>query len=272
MLRQLLIAPVGSTIAKSYINCSSKQVFKCFSTSSRSAMSLEQAKKIAAFKAVDEYVRNDTVVGVGSGSTVVYAVQRLAERVKAEGLRLVCIPTSFQARQLIIDAGLVLGDLEQNPRIDCAIDGADEVDADMVLIKGGGGCLLQEKIVASCAAQLIVIADYTKDSKRLGEQYKKGIPVEVVPMAYVPIRDRIAAKFGGKLQLRMAVAKAGPVVTDNGNFILDWHFPDTIVNGWDEINRDIMMIPGVVETGLFVKMATKAYFGLADGSVIERSA
>lgn len=138
-----MIAPVGSTIAKSYINCSSKQVFKCFSTSSRSAMSLEQAKKIAAFKAVDEYVRNDTVVGVGSGSTVVYAVQRLAERVKAEGLRLVCIPTSFQARQLIIDAGLVLGDLEQNPRIDCAIDGADEVDADMVLIKGGGGCLLQ---------------------------------------------------------------------------------------------------------------------------------
>lgn len=126
--------------------------------------------------------------------------------------------------------------------------------------------------MASCAAQLIVIADYTKDSKRLGEQYKKGIPVEVVPMAYVPIRDRIAAKYGGKLQLRMAVAKAGPVVTDNGNFILDWHFPDTIVNGWDEINRDIMMIPGVVETGLFVKMATKAYFGLADGSVIERSA
>lgn len=106
-------------------------------------MSLDQAKKTAAFKAVDEYVKNNTVVGVGSGSTVVYAVQRLAERVKTEGLKLVCIPTSFQARQLIIESGLVLGDLEQNPKIDCAIDGADEVDADMVLIKGGGGCLLQ---------------------------------------------------------------------------------------------------------------------------------
>ncbi|XP_055613748.1 ribose-5-phosphate isomerase [Uranotaenia lowii] len=237
-----------------------------------SEMSLEQAKKIAAFKAVDEYVRNNTVVGVGSGSTVVYAVQRLAERVSKEGLKLVCIPTSFQARQLIIEHGLVLGDLEQHPTIDCAIDGADEVDANMVLIKGGGGCLLQEKIVASCAKQLIVIADYTKDSKLLGQQYKKGVPIEVVPMAYVPIKNKITSTYGGKMVLRMAVAKAGPVVTDNGNFILDWHFPTSEDINWDMVNRDIMMIPGVVETGLFVKMATKAYFGLADGSVIERSA
>lgn len=116
------------------------------SGASIATMSLEQAKKIAAFKAVDEYVKNNTVVGVGSGSTVVYAVQRLAERVKTEKLKLVCIPTSFQARQLIIDNGLVLGDLEQHPKIDCAIDGADEVDADMVLIKGGGGCLLQVSV------------------------------------------------------------------------------------------------------------------------------
>lgn len=241
------------------------------SSSAAAKMSLDQAKKIAAFKAVDEYVRDNTVVGVGSGSTVVYAVQRLAERVKTEGLKLVCIPTSFQARQLIIESGLVLGDLEQHPKIHCAIDGADEVDADMVLIKGGGGCLLQEKIVASCADQLVVIADYTKNSKKLGEQYKKGIPIEVVPMAYVPIRNKVAAKYGGSLKLRMAVAKAGPVVTDNGNFILDWHFPEEKFD-WDIVNRDIMMIPGVVETGLFVKMATKAYFGLADGSVTERSA
>lgn len=233
-------------------------------------MSLNQAKKTAAFKAVDEYVKNNTVVGVGSGSTVVYAVQRLAERVKTEGLKLVCIPTSFQARQLIIENGLVLGDLEQHPKIDCAIDGADEVDGDMVLIKGGGGCLLQEKIVASCADQLIVIADYTKNSKKLGEQYKKGIPIEVVPMAYVPIKNKVVAKYGGQLNLRMAVAKAGPVVTDNGNFILDWHFPENDFD-WDAVNREIMMIPGVVETGLFVKMASKAYFGLADGSVTERS-
>nr|XP_029713418.1 ribose-5-phosphate isomerase [Aedes albopictus] len=254
-----------------YINPAFSRTFGTV-TAAATKMSLDQAKKIAAFKAVDEYVRDNTVVGVGSGSTVVYAVQRLAERVKTEGLKLVCIPTSFQARQLIIEGGLVLGDLEQHPRIHCAIDGADEVDADMVLIKGGGGCLLQEKIVASCADQLVVIADYTKNSKKLGEQYKKGIPIEVVPMAYVPIRNRVAAKYGGKLNLRMAVAKAGPVVTDNGNFILDWHFPEGGDFDWDTVNRDIMMIPGVVETGLFVKMASKAYFGLADGSVTERSA
>ncbi|XP_055533954.1 ribose-5-phosphate isomerase [Wyeomyia smithii] len=236
-----------------------------------SIMSLEQAKKIAAFKAVDEYVKDNTVVGIGSGSTVVYAVQRLVERVKSEKLNLICIPTSFQARQLIIENALTLGDLEQNPRIDCAIDGADEVDADMILIKGGGGCLLQEKIVASCAQQLIIIADYTKNSKKLGEQYKKGIPIEVIPMAYVPIRDKISSSYGGKLLLRMAVAKAGPVVTDNGNFILDWHFPSTVSYDWDKVNQDISIIPGVVETGLFVKMATRAYFGSADGSVTERS-
>lgn len=108
------------------------------------AMSLEKAKQLAAFKAVDECIdENTVVVGVGSGSTIVYAVQRLKERVTSEKLNLVCIPTSFQARQLIIKHKLVLGELEIYPVLDVAIDGADEVDADMTLIKGGGGCLLQ---------------------------------------------------------------------------------------------------------------------------------
>lgn len=108
-----------------------------------SKMSLEAAKKLAAYKAVDDCVRNDMVLGVGSGSTIVYAVERLKERVNKEQLNIICIPTSFQARQLIIQNGLKLGELEINPHLDCAIDGADEVDANMVLIKGGGGCLLQ---------------------------------------------------------------------------------------------------------------------------------
>lgn len=106
-------------------------------------MSLESAKKTAAFKAVDEYVKDNTVLGIGSGSTVVYAVERLAERVRNEKLNIICIPTSFQARQLIVENGLVLGDLDRNPKLNCVIDGADEVDAKMNLIKGGGGCLLQ---------------------------------------------------------------------------------------------------------------------------------
>ncbi|GAB0088707.1 Ribose-5-phosphate isomerase [Sergentomyia squamirostris] len=233
-------------------------------------MSLEEAKRIAAYKAVDEFVRNDQIVGIGSGSTVVYAVDRLKEKVNKEKINVVCIPTSFQARQLIIKHGLTLSELELHPEIDVVIDGADECDEKMTLIKGGGGCLLQEKIVASCSKKMIVVADYTKDSKRLGEQYKKGIPIEVVPMAYLPIKRKIEMLFGGTLNLRMAVAKAGPCITDNGNFILDWHFP-TGDYDWQKINQEICVIPGVVETGLFVNMAQKAYFGQADGTVKEKN-
>uniref|UniRef100_A0A0K8WH23 ribose-5-phosphate isomerase n=1 Tax=Bactrocera latifrons TaxID=174628 RepID=A0A0K8WH23_BACLA len=236
-------------------------------TASSSNMSLNEAKRIAAHRAVDEWVKTNTVIGIGSGSTVVFAVERLAERVQKEGLKVTCVPTSFQARQLIVENNLVLGDLDRNPKLAVAIDGADEVDRNMVLIKGGGGCLLQEKIVASCAEKLIIIADYTKNSEHLGEQYKKGIPIEVVPMAYVPIRERIAAKYGGELKLRMAVAKAGPCVTDNGNFILDWHFKQNCDCDWAKVNSELLQIPGVVETGLFVNMAAKAYFGMNDGSV-----
>lgn len=241
-----------------------------YSQSCRNAkMSLEEAKQFAAHRAVDEYVKKDCIFGVGSGSTVVYAVQRLAERVETEKLKVTCIPTSFQAKQLIIKHKLTLGELETHPVIDVTIDGADEVDADMTLIKGGGGCLLQEKIVASCSKKLIVIADYTKDSVKLGDRYKKGIPIEVVPMAYVPIQNKIQALYGGEVKLRKAVAKAGPVVTDNGNFILDWIFTNQDLR-WDKVNSIIKMIPGVVETGLFVNMCEKAYFGQPEGSVIER--
>ncbi|XP_015602983.1 ribose-5-phosphate isomerase [Cephus cinctus] len=231
---------------------------------------LESAKKAAAYKAIDEYVKDNNVIGIGSGSTIIYAVHRLAERVKEEKLNVVCIPTSFQSRQLIVNHRLTLGDLETHPKLDCAIDGADEVDSELNLIKGGGGCLLQEKIIASCADHFIVIADYTKNSQRLGEQYKKGIPIEVVPMAYVPIQRRIEDNYGGSLEIRMAKAKAGPVVTDNGNFILDWHFPHEITD-WNKVNTEILLIPGVVETGLFIKMAKKAFFGMADGSIMEQS-
>ncbi|RVE56948.1 hypothetical protein OJAV_G00211370 [Oryzias javanicus] len=230
----------------------------------------EEAKKLAAYAAVDNHVQNNQVVGVGSGSTIVYAVDRLAERVMQEKLNIVCVPTSFQARQLILQHGLTLSDLDRHPELDVAIDGADEVDAELTLIKGGGGCLTQEKIVAGCAKSFIVIADYRKDSEALGQQWKKGIPIEVIPMAWVPISRVIARRFGGEANLRMAVSKAGPVVTDNSNFLLDWKFEQA--QNWREVNTDIKMIPGVVETGLFVSMAEKAYFGMEDGSVKVRDA
>lgn len=269
MITRSLVTKVNNNTQLFSCTFSSFQAIKPLShcsSFSEPKMSLETAKKLAAYRAVDEHVTNNFILGIGSGSTVVYAVQRLAERVRDENLKVICIPTSFQAKQLIIEHQLILSELDVNPVLDCVIDGADEVDKDMVLIKGGGGCLLQEKIVASCAKKMIVIADYTKDSKHLGDQYKKGIPIEVVPLAYVPISKKIEETFGGKIMLRMAKAKAGPCVTDNGNFILDWHFEQNGQN-WEEVNTKLLAIPGVVETGLFVKMAEKAYFGQADGSV-----
>ncbi|XP_030420185.1 ribose-5-phosphate isomerase isoform X2 [Gopherus evgoodei] len=246
----------------------------------------EEAKRVAAWAAVDNHAKNNQVLGIGSGSTIVPVVHRLAERVKQENLNIVCIPTSFQARQLILQNGLSLSDLDRHPELDVAIDGADEVDSDLSLIKGGGGCLTQEKIVAGYAKCFVVVADYSavsehlaldvngsrtrpkKNSKNLGDQWKKGIPIEVIPMAYVPVIRAVTRKFGGVAELRMAVRKAGPVVTDNGNFILDWKFDK--VHKWNEVNTAIKMIPGVVETGLFINMADVVYFGMEDGSVSAR--
>jgi len=233
------------------------------------ASAISQAKRCAARAAVDRFVKNGQVVGIGSGSTIEFAVDRLAERAKSENLKVSCVPTSFQARQLIVKYNLLLTDLDRNPVLDVAIDGADEVDSNKVLIKGGGGCLTQEKIVAHAAKKFVVIADFTKDSEHLGQRWSKGVPIEVIPMAYIPIINSLETEFGGKVVLRMAKSKAGPVVTDNGNFIVDWIFeePKSFNDRWPEVNTFIKMLPGVVETGLFVDMANTIIFGSEDGGL-----
>lgn len=229
----------------------------------------DKGKEAAAKKAVDNHIKTNQVVGIGSGSTIVFAVKRIAERVKEEGLSLTCIPTSFQARQLIVENGLTLGDLDRNPQIDVAIDGADEVDKNLICIKGGGACLTQEKIVASCAKEFYIVADSSKQSTELGTSWKQGVPIEVLPLAYRPVQLKLESMFGGQANLRMAVKKCGPVVTDNGNFIIDWQF-SSIPTDWNQLNQQIVMIPGVLDTGLFINMAEKAYFGQPDGSIIEQ--
>jgi ribose 5-phosphate isomerase A len=168
---------------------------------------LTAAKRAAARQAVDENIKTNQVVGIGSGSTIIYAVERLAERVKTELLDVVCVPTSFQATQLITSNSLVLSDLNRHPEVDVAIDGADEVDTQLNCIKGGGGCHTQEKLVAANAKMFIVIADNRKDSKSLGEKWTKGIPVEVIPFAYASVMRKIEA-LGLKPTLRMATQKA----------------------------------------------------------------
>lgn len=214
-------------------------------------------------------------MGIGSGSTIVYAIERLAERVRREKLDILCIPSSHQSRQLLLKHNLKMINFENTQRIDLTIDGADEVDKDLNCIKGGGGCHLQEKLIAYCADKFIIIADNSKRSQKLGQNWGYGIPIEVLPLAYKLVQVEIEKEFGGKCILResnVPRTKSGPVVTDNNNFILDWVFEtkddnDNIKHDWKLINNCIKMIPGVIETGLFIGMADAAYFGARDGSV-----
>ena len=226
---------------------------------------IELGKKNAAIKAVEENIKRNMVVGIGSGSTVVYAVKKIAEINKDKDLALKCIPSSFQSYQLIIENGLNLVTLDQYPDIDIDIDGADEIDKDLNLIKGGGGCHLQEKIIASNSNKVIIIADFRKKSERLGQNWKKGIPVEIIPLAYTPVMKRLK-QLRGNPKLRMAQVKAGPIISDNGNFIIDVDFGE--IDNPFELNSKLLHIPGIVETGLFIGLASKAYIGKDDGSVL----
>ena len=173
--------------------------------------------------------------------------------------------------QLITNNNLTLGSLDNYPEIDIVIDGADEIDSNLNLIKGGGGCHVQEKIIASNSKKMIVIADFRKNSDILGEKWKKGVPVEVIPLGYIPIMAKLK-KIGGNPVLRMAKSKAGPCVSDNGNFIIDVDFG--LIKNPKELNGQIKMIPGIVETGLFINSISAdislAYIGLEDGTVIEK--
>ncbi len=226
---------------------------------------VELGKKNAAIKAVEENIKKDMIVGIGSGSTVVYAVKRLGEINKENTLNIKCIPSSFQAYQLIIQNDLQLVSLEMYPNIDIDFDGADEVDKDLNLIKGGGGCLVQEKIIASNSKQLIIIVDFRKKSDTLGTNWKRGIPIEVIPMAYFPIMEKLK-KLGGKPILRMAQSKSGPLISDNGNFIIDVNFGG--LSNPSELNMKLLNIPGIVDTGLFIDITSKVYVGLEDGKVL----
>ena len=226
---------------------------------------IELGKKKAAIKAVEDNVKSNMVIGIGSGSTIIYAVRKIAELNKKNNLNLKCIPSSFQSYQLILENGLTLASLDQFPEIDLDVDGADEIDKDLNLIKGGGGCLVQEKILASNSKKLIIIADFRKKSEKLGENWKTGVPIEIIPMAYTPIMKKMEL-LGGKPKLRMAKVKSGPLITDNGNFIIDVDFG--IIQDPLEVEKKLLSIPGVVDTGLFIKMASKAYIGQKDGTVL----
>lgn len=202
-------------------------------------------------KAAADRVQSGTIVGLGTGSTTAYAIQYIGERLQSGELKdIKGIPTSFQATVLAKQYGIPLTTLDEVDHIDIAIDGADEVDPNKNLIKGGGAAHTREKIVDSLAEVFIVVVDNSKLVDRLGSTFL--LPVEVIPMAMTPVMKALE-KLGGKPTLRMGVKKAGPVVTDEGNLVIDVKF-DAIENPV-ELEKEINNIPGVLDNGLFVGVA-----------------
>ena len=219
----------------------------------------DRHKELAARKAV-EYIGDGMVVGLGTGSTAEFAIRALGERVKAEGLEIQCVPTSEASAALGEQVGLDIQSFEDNPVIDLTIDGADEVDPDLNLIKGLGGALLREKIVAAASTREIIIIDPGKLVDRLGT--RAPLPVEVIPFAWGLAQMRLM-DVAQRAELRRA--NDGELyVTDNGNLILDCHFPDGIDDA-ATLDRRIDEIPGVVENGLFVDLTDIVVVGLDDG-------
>jgi ribose 5-phosphate isomerase A len=222
-------------------------------------MANDREKEVAARAAV-KLVRDGDVVGLGTGSTAAYAVRFLGERVQA-GLKIRGIPTSIHTQELAASLGIPLTTLDEFQNIDVTIDGADEVDPKLSLIKGGGGALLREKIVASATKKFVIIADSSKQVPMLG---KFPVPVEVIKFAEALVAKKIVA-LGASVTIRGA-ASGKPFVTDEGNHILDCNFgqiPDPAA-----LACELEKMPGVVEHGLFIGMAAVALIGAGD-QVIE---
>jgi ribose 5-phosphate isomerase A len=219
----------------------------------------EEAKKRVALEAV-KHVQDDFIVGLGSGSTAAYVIQQIGEKIRLEGLRILGVPTSHQAMMLAVHCGVPLTTLNEHPQLDLAIDGADQIDRDLNLIKGGGGALTRERIVASAARQFVIVADETKLVEKLGTNHT--IPVEVLPFAVPTVMVKLR-ELKGKPVLREGGGKVGPLVTDNGNFVVDVDFGP--VDDVKELHLQLKLIPGVIETGLFVGMADVIYLGKPDG-------
>ncbi len=214
-------------------------------------------KKNAGYRAA-EYVEDGMVVGLGTGSTAKYAIEKIGKRKKEENLDIVGIPTSIRTEERAKKAGIEIVELDQADKIDLTIDGADEVDPKMNLIKGGGGALLREKIIAHNSRNYIVIVDPSKMVEVLGDSF--DLPVEILALWQEGITDQIEG-LGCKAELR----KHGDSIykTDNGNNILDCDFGK--IKDPEKLSQKLDSIPGVIENGLFLNMADKIIIGNEKG-------
>ena len=224
---------------------------------------LQDRMKQAVATAAVEQIRDGMVLGLGSGSTAALMIQALGAKLRSGELRdITGVTTSFQGEVLAAELGIPLKSLNAIERIDLAIDGADEVDPSFQLIKGGGACHVQEKLVARRADRFVVVVDATKLVERLNLGFL--LPVEVLPGAWRQVQGQLG-EMGGDAQLRMAVRKAGPVVTDQGNLVLDVKFVGGITDPVT-LEKEINNLPGVLENGLFVNITDQVLVGeIVDG-------
>jgi ribose 5-phosphate isomerase A len=214
----------------------------------------ELAKKNAAEKAC-ELVKDGMAVGLGTGSTAAYAIKLLCRRID-EGLDIVGVPTSYASEALAIDCGIPLVSLAGRPELDIDIDGADQADASLNVIKGGGAAHTREKIV-SCSSKLFVVVI---DDKKLKDVLQRPVPIEVLPYARKLVEKEVA-ELGGTCAWRTGTGKDGPIISDNGNFIMDCDFG--AIESPALLGQKLSMIPGLVEHGIFTN-ADIIYIGYED--------
>ncbi|MGL1904141.1 MAG: ribose-5-phosphate isomerase RpiA [Fibrobacterales bacterium] len=223
-------------------------------------MTISELKKEAGYTAAN-LIQNNMRVGLGTGSTAYFAIERLAARIKDENLTIQAVSTSFDTTAHCIRFGIPLLDVSQVDSLDLTIDGADEIDPAKNLIKGRGAAHTQEKIVEAMSKEFIVVADETKEVSQLGT--KMPVPVEVMPIALASAMASLS-KLGATCTIRLAgTSKDGPVISDNGNLIIDAEF-DAIENP-KGLETAINMIPGVLDNGIFSGYATQVILATSDG-------
>lgn len=219
----------------------------------------ESPEKKAAGIYAASLVKSGDAVGLGTGSTVVYTIKELGRRVREENLDIVGVVTSYQSEMIAVDAGVPLTTLAQTPRLDLAIDGADQFDKDFFTIKGGGAAHTREKIVSMSADRFIIVSDPGKKAEILSA----AVPIEVMPFARALVMKTLK-DIGGDPVLRAAAKKDGPVITDNGNFVIDCAFGE--IKNPAELAAKLSQISGVVEHGIFMNV-DEVVIGKADGTV-----
>jgi len=222
----------------------------------------ESVEKKSAGMAAADLVKDGMVVGLGTGSTAAYTIAELGNRVAA-GLDILAVVTSYQSEMLAIKAGIPLTTLAEHPVLDIAIDGADQVDSNLNVIKGGGAAHTREKVVARSAKHFVIVADESKVCDRLNH----FVPVEVLPYASNLVMQKLR-ELGAEPILRMGVRKDGPVITDNGNFIIDADFG--VIDNPQELALKLSTCTGIVEHGIFTSV-DEVYIGKKDGTVEVRT-